>query len=83
MEKGLNSDIQVNGIRYHIQTEDWGPQHRLVVSQVFRQGAIVKSVRTSYDTLQLEGLKSDAHSLRLAIKEQHHEILDLLISGQF
>ncbi|OQW50535.1 MAG: hypothetical protein A4S09_01710 [Proteobacteria bacterium SG_bin7] len=83
MEKGLNSDIQINGNTYHVQTEDWGPAHRLVVSHVFRSGAIVKSVRTSYDSLFLEGRKSDTQTIRLAIKEQHHQILDLLISGQF
>lgn len=82
MEKGLNSDIQVNGNTYHVQTEDWGPSHRLVVSHVFRSGAIVKSVRTSYDSLFSGGLKSDPQTIRLAIKEQHHQILDLLISGQ-
>ncbi len=66
-----------------MQTEDWGPMHRLVVSQVFRQGAIVKSIKTSYDSIFSKGLKSDPQILRLAIKEQHHQILDLLISGQF
>lgn len=82
MEKGFNTDIQLNGTKYHIQTEDWGLKHKLIVSQIYCSGAVVKSIKTSYEKIFSKGPKSDVQTIRLAIREQHNEILDLLISGQ-
>jgi hypothetical protein len=76
MEKGFNSDITFRGESYHVQTEDWGPANPFVVSKVFCNGAVVKTVKTPYRTPQNSG------HLKSVIKSQHHQILDLLVSGQ-
>lgn len=81
VEKGYNSDISVDGIQYHIQTEDWGVANPYLVSRVYRSGAVIKSVKTSYEEVLPQGLKSDARTIRMALKIQHEEILDLLVSG--
>ncbi len=83
MEKGCNSDVTVNGHNYHLQTQDWGQANPFIVSQIFRNGALVKSIKNPYEKILTRGLRSDGQSIRLALRSQHQEILDLLISGQF
>ena len=82
MEKGFNSDISWLGSEYHVQTEDWGMQNQYLVSRVFHNGAVVKSIKSSYEEVLPRGPASDAKTIRLAMKIQHQQILDLLVSGQ-
>lgn len=82
MEKGFNSDVSFLGTQYHVQTEDWGNQNPFLVSRVFRNGAVVKSIKTSYEEVLPRGPIAEAKAIRLAMKIQHQQILDLLLSGQ-
>lgn len=82
VEKGFNSDITVRGLNYHVQTEDWGAEKQFVVTRVFRNGAIVKTVKTPYQTLIERGPVQDTLAIRLGLREQHQQILDLLLSGE-
>ena len=82
MEKGFNSDVQFLGIKYHVQTEDWGAANPYLVSRVFRDGAVLKSVKTSYAEVLPKGPASGVQAIRLAMRVQHQQILDLLVSGQ-
>ncbi|MBX7231279.1 MAG: hypothetical protein K1X29_04240 [Bdellovibrionales bacterium] len=82
IEKGFNSDIMVNGIPYHIQTEDWGRQNPFFVSRVFSNGAVIKSIKMPYSTLLSKGAQADQEEVRFALRCQHEQVLDLLVSGQ-
>jgi hypothetical protein len=82
MEKGFNSDVQVLNRQYHVQTEDWGRENPYLVSRVFSNGAVIRSVKTSYEEILPGGVRALAQDIRLAMKIQHNKILDLLISGQ-
>ncbi len=82
MEKGFNSDITWMGTQYHVQTEDWGSMNPFLVSRVFCNGAVVKSIKTSYQEVLPVTMAVQSKSIRLAMKIQHQEILDLLVSGQ-
>lgn len=82
MLKGYNSDISVHGVSYHIQTEDWGVENPYLVSRIFRNGAVLKSVKTAYSEVLPEGAKLSSGTISLAMKVQHESILDLLVSGQ-
>lgn len=82
MEKGFNSDVAWAGSQYHVQTEDWGHANPYLVSRVFRNGAVVKSVKTSYSEVLPNGPSTPSKAIRLAMKIQHQQILDLLLSGQ-
>ncbi len=82
MEKGFNTDIQYQGQDYHLQTEDWGLENPFLVSRIFTKGAVVKSIKTSYEKVLPKGLNSKIESIRLAMECQHKQILDLLLSGQ-
>lgn len=76
MEKGYNSDICFKGEKFHIQTEDWGSINPFVVTKIFRNGAVVKTIKTPYET------PVPRNNLRMTIKYQHSQVLDLLLSGQ-
>lgn len=82
MEKGFNSNISVEGLSFHVQTEDWGMDNPFVVSRVYRGGAVVKSVKTSYAEILATDYGPAAQAIRRALREQHQKILDQLISGQ-
>lgn len=82
MEKGYNSDVRWAGGEYHVQTEDWGYENPFLVSRVFRNGAVVKSIKTAYGDVLPRGPATQAKAIRLAMKIQHQQILDLLLSGK-
>ena len=49
MLRGFNSDIQARGSRFHVQTEDWGHDNPFLVTRVFKEGAVVKTLKTPYE----------------------------------
>lgn len=82
LQKGFNSDVVITGVNFHVQTEDWGFENPFFVSRVFRDGAVVKSIKTPYTAVLPKGPQSDANSIRMAMRFQHDKVLDLLVSGQ-
>lgn len=80
MEAGLNSDITIENKEFHIQTEDWGWDNPFIVTKIFSHGAVLKSVKTPYQTVLKSPFPSN-QSIRIALENQHKEILDRLISG--
>ena len=81
MEAGFNTDISFGGARYHIQTEDWGSANPFLVTRIFKEGAVIKSIKTSYRDVLARSPRIDEQAIRLAMREQHEKILDLLLSG--
>lgn len=82
VEKGFNSDVAWLGSQYHVQTEDWGFENPYLVSRVFHNGAVVKSIKTAYEEVLPNGPSKEIKAIRLAMKIQHQQILDLLLSGK-
>ena len=82
VEKGFNSDVSWLGGQYHVQTEDWGLNNPFLVSRVFHNGAVVKSIKTGYQEVLPNGPVTESKAIRLAMKIQHQQILDLLLSGK-
>ncbi|MCB9073853.1 MAG: hypothetical protein H6623_09540 [Bdellovibrionaceae bacterium] len=80
MELSRNSDIKLGSDSYHIQTEDWGMASPFIVSRVFKNGAVVRSIKTPYTEL-IEAPMWDKTAVEKAVEYQHNQILDLLISG--
>jgi hypothetical protein len=81
MQKGFNSDVNFRGQAYHIQTEDWGLQNPFIVTRIFKQGSVIKTVKKTY----LEALadkRLSAENIQLALRLQHNEMLDQLIGGR-
>lgn len=82
MQKGFNSDITVRGKVFHIQTEDWGKANPYIVTRVFSGGAVLKTIKVHYDEALRGGPVGDSAAINLALRRQHHRILDELVSGK-
>ncbi|MFV3407609.1 hypothetical protein ACNH6C_03315 [Bdellovibrio bacteriovorus] len=81
MQKGFNSDITVRGQKFHIQTEDWGTQNPYLVSRIFCNGAVMKTIKTPYDTVLKLGSVQSEEAIKLALRRQHTTIIDTLMAG--
>lgn len=82
MQKGHNSDIQIRGKAYHVQTEDWGAENPYIVSRIFCDGAVIKTVKTPHADAIRTGPVKNSEAIQQALKIQHHQILDQLMSGK-
>ncbi len=81
MVKGFNSDLSIRGKTYHVQTEDWGNANPFLVSRVFANGAVVKTIKISYVEALKGGPIQDHQALGLALRKQHQQIIEQLHSG--
>ena len=79
---GLNSDISIESENYHVQTEDWGWRNPFIVTKVFLNGRVVKSIKSAYKEILATPI-FDEKSIEAAIKMQHQKILDCLNNSQF
>ena len=84
--KGFNSDICYHGCSYHVQTEDWGEAKSAIVTKVFKNGAVIKTITSSYKDLMNKTLNvhlnhqanSKTDHIRSAMQIQHKEVLSEL-----
>jgi hypothetical protein len=77
---GFNTDIEHDGVVYHVQTEDKGLDTPLILSLVYVGGAILASKRAPYKDLIAKGFSDEALSERL--KRQHKLICAAINSGR-
>jgi len=77
---GFNTDIEFEGVTYHVQTEDKGLDSPLILSLVYVGGAIIASKRTPYDDLVSSGYDEKALTERL--QRQHKLICAAIRSGR-
>jgi hypothetical protein len=82
MQKGFNSDVTVRGQKFHVQTEDWGQKNPFVVSRIFSNGAVIKTIKTSYEIILKAGALREEESIKDALRRQHTDILDVLMTGK-
>jgi hypothetical protein len=81
MQKGFNSDITVRGQKYHVQTEDWGMANPFLVSRIFCNGAVLKTIKTPHDRVLQTGSAQHSEAIKQALHRQHSTIIDTLMSG--
>jgi hypothetical protein len=80
MPLGFNSNVQVSGTLYHVQTEDRGAAHPFIDTVVLVQGRVLHRRSTSYEDL-LAGGAADPGVLRARVEQQHREIVAALRAG--
>ena len=80
MITGFNTDIEYEGVVYHVQTEDKGLETPIILSLVYVGGAILASKRSPYDDLVVAGFDSAALSERL--NRQHKLICAAITAGR-
>jgi hypothetical protein len=77
---GFNTDIEYEGVVYHVQTEDKGLESPLILSLVYSGGAILASKRSPYEDLIASGFDEEALAQRL--KRQHRLICAAINAGR-
>ena len=77
---GFNTDIEHEGIVYHVQTEDKGLDTPIILSLVYSGGTILASKRSPYEDLIAEGFSDEVLAERL--KRQHRLICAAIHSGR-
>lgn len=80
MITGFNTDIEHEGVVYHVQTEDKGLDSPLILSLVYSGGAILASKRSSYKDLIAAGF--DEEKLVKRLKNQHRLICAAISAGR-
>lgn len=80
MITGFNTDIEHEGVIYHVQTEDKGLETPIILSLVYAGGTILASKRSPYKDLIAEGFSDEALAERL--KRQHRLICAAIHSGR-
>lgn len=80
MITGYNTDIEFDGITYHVQTEDKGLAKPIILSLVYDGGTILASKRLPYDDL-LEG-ELDEELLAARLNRQHKLICAAIQAGR-
>lgn len=80
MITGFNTDVEHNGVVYHVQTEDKGLKSPLILSLVYVGGTILASKRTPYDDLIANGFDEDKLAERL--QRQHKLICAAIHTGR-
>ena len=72
MITGYNTDVEHNGVVYHVQTEDKGLRTPVILSLVYTGGAILASKRSAYDDLIASGFEEQVLVERL---ERQHKLI--------
>lgn len=80
MITGFNTDIEHDGVVYHVQTEDKGLDSPIILSLVYVGGTILASKRSPYADLIEQGFSDEALAERL--KRQHRLICAAINSGR-
>jgi len=75
---GYNTDIEFDGIVYHVQTEDKGVASPIIMSLVYNRGTILASKREPYDDLLNGSLDERALSERL---QRQHKLICAAVSA--
>jgi hypothetical protein len=77
---GFNTDVEYQGVTYHVQTEDKGLETPLILSLVYSGGAILASKRSPYDDLIAKGFNEQTLAERL--QRQHKLICAAINAGR-
>jgi hypothetical protein len=77
---GYNTDIEHDGVVYHIQTEDKGLETPVILSLVYTGGEVLASKRSPYDDLIAGGFDQEILAERL--QRQHKLICAAVHAGR-
>lgn len=80
MITGFNTDIEYEGVTYHVQTEDKGMDTPLILSLVYDRGTILASKRSPYNDLLIGEFSEEELMERL--RRQHKLICAAISAGR-
>jgi hypothetical protein len=77
---GFNTDVEFEGVTYHVQTEDRAGSAQVIESLVYVRGEILSARRMSYQNL-IEG-GADSAAIRSFMEKQHFAIVEAIRRGR-
>jgi hypothetical protein len=77
---GYNTEVNFDGVVYHVQTEDRGAGNPLIESLVYVRGEILATRRTEYRELLEAG--ADRNAIQLLMERQHRAIVEAIRVGR-
>ncbi len=80
MITGFNTDIEFEGVTYHVQTEDKGSSRPVIMSLIYDRGTILASKRSPYNDLL--GNNFDESVLAERLQKQHKTICAAIKAGR-
>lgn len=80
MISGFNTDVEFDGVVYHIQTEDKGLSTKKVISLVYVGGTILASKRTTYEDIPESDL--DEKVIAARVSKQHKLMCAAIKAGR-
>jgi hypothetical protein len=78
---GFNTDVKYQGVVYHVQTEDKGPQTPMILTLIYKGGEILGSHRLTYTDL-LKGEDDEAQIAKL-MEDQHKAVMGDVKRGKY
>ncbi|MGB7435230.1 MAG: hypothetical protein WBR26_14965 [Candidatus Acidiferrum sp.] len=77
---GHNTNLKVDNVTFHVQTEDRGEAHGLLDTTVYYRGRVLHRRTNAYfDLLPLD--EDRLQALRLRLEDQHRTVIDEIRSG--
>jgi len=80
MVSGFNSRVVCDSVEYHVQTEDLGHDRSVILTLVYRGGAIVLREKFEYGDI-LDG-NPQASQVKTLMEVQHRRIMRRVEAGQ-
>lgn len=80
MLTGFNTEVNFDGVVYHVQTEDRGAGNPLIESLVYVRGEILATRRTEYRELVEAG--ADKTAIQALMERQHRAIVEAIRVGR-
>ena len=74
MVPGLNSNVDRNGVVFHVQTEDLGRSKPIIQSLVYYGGEVVTALEYTYEALATSE-EYCADEVRRTLAQQHHRLV--------
>jgi hypothetical protein len=78
---GHNSNVKIDNVTFHVQTEDRGESHALIDTTVYYQGRVLHRRTNNYfDLLPLDQDRREA--LKLRLEDQHRTVIEDIRNGK-
>lgn len=83
MLKGQNTDLEIDGRQFHVQTEDWGKENPFIVTRIFNAGKVIYTIKTDYASWVNSEIIEFESKLQKALEIQHDDTINEVRSGKW
>ncbi len=81
MITGFNTDVEYEGVIFHVQTEDKGVENPVIESLVYKGGEILVSRKLPYSKILVNGY--DEKAVIKLMEDQHRNMIAEIRRGAF